>query len=74
MHIPSNWDISRPSENDAGKGSWWPENKHIMVEVQKNATAIQQLLREVQSLKDILLNILKDKPTSSSPPSLKKET
>ena len=28
MHIPSNWDISRPSENDVGKGSWWPEKKY----------------------------------------------
>jgi hypothetical protein len=74
MHIPSIWDISRPSENDAGKGSWWPENKHIMVEVQRNATRIQQLLREIKGLKDILLSSLKDKPITSSPPSPKKET
>jgi hypothetical protein len=37
MHIPSNWDISRPSESDAGKSTWGLENKHIMAEVQKNA-------------------------------------
>ena len=24
-HIPSKWDISRPSESNAEKGSWWPE-------------------------------------------------
>ena len=45
MHIPSNKDISRPSESDARKGSWWPESKHIMVVVQKNATMIQNLFR-----------------------------
>ena len=74
MHIPSNWDISCPRENDAGKSSWCPENKHIMVEVQRNTTMLQDLSREIQSLKDILLNVLKDKPTSSPPPSPKKET
>jgi hypothetical protein len=75
MHIPSNWDISRPSESDAGKNAWGPENKHIMAEVQKNTEMIQHVLWEIQSLKEILINIMKDKPTtSSSPPSPKKET
>ena len=40
MHIPSNWDISRPSESDAQKKAWGPENKHIMAEVQKNTEMI----------------------------------
>jgi hypothetical protein len=40
MHIPSNWDVSRPSESDAGKNAWGPENKHIMAEVQKNTEMI----------------------------------
>jgi hypothetical protein len=74
MHIPSNWDISRPSESDAGKNAWGPENKHIMAKVQKNAEIIQHVLREIQSLKEILMNIMKDKPTSSSPSSPKKDT
>jgi hypothetical protein len=74
VHIPSNWDISRPSESDAGKNSWSPENKHIMAEVQKNAEIIHHVLREIQRLKEILMNITKDKPTSSSPPPPKKDT
>ena len=32
-HIPSNWDISRPSESNAGKSSWGPKNKHLMEEI-----------------------------------------
>jgi hypothetical protein len=47
MHIPSNWDISHPSESDAGKKAWGPENKHIMAEVQKNAEMIQHVLRKI---------------------------
>ena len=43
-HIPSNWDISRPSESDAGKSSWWPENKHLLEEIQKNAIMLQRVL------------------------------
>jgi hypothetical protein len=75
MHIPSNWDISRPSESDAGKKAWSPENKHIMAEVQKNTEMIQHVLREIHSLKEILIDVMKDKPTTSSPPpSPKKET
>ena len=75
MHIPSNWDISRPSESDAGKNAWGPENKHIMAEVQRNTEMIQYVLREIQSLKEILINVVKDKPTTSSPlPSPKKQT
>jgi hypothetical protein len=64
MHIPSNWDISRPRESDAGTSSWWPENKHIMVEVEKNTELIRQLLREIQSVREILMSIMKDKPTT----------
>jgi hypothetical protein len=74
MHIPSNWDISRPSESGAGKDARGPENKHIMAEVQKNIEMIQHVLREIQSLKEILINVMKDKITSPSPPSPKKET
>jgi len=75
MHIPSNWDISRPSESDAGKNAWGPKNKHIMGEVQMNTEMIQHMLWEIQSLKEILINVMKDKPTtSSSPSSPKKET
>jgi hypothetical protein len=70
MHIPSNWDISRPSESDAGKNAWGPENKHIMAEVQRNIEMIQYVLREIQSLKEILINVVRDKPTTSP----KKET
>jgi hypothetical protein len=74
-HIPSNWDISCPSESDAGKNAWGPENKHIMAEVQRNTEMIQHVLREIQSLKEILINVMKDKHTTSpSPPSPKKET
>jgi hypothetical protein len=74
MHIPSNWDISRPSESDAGKSAWGPENNHIMAKVQKNAEIIQHVLWEIQSLKEILMSIIKDKPTTSSPSSRKKDT
>jgi hypothetical protein len=75
MNIPSNWDISRPSESHAGKSSWWPENKDIMIEVTNNATMIQHLLHEIQGLKDTLLNSQKDeKRATSSPSSPKKKT
>ena len=74
VHIPSNWDISRPSESDAGKNPWGPENEHIMAEVQKNTEITRHVLREIQSLKEILMNITKDKPTTPSPPSPEKET
>ena len=75
MHIPSNWDISRPSESDAGKKAWGLENKHIMAEVQRNTEMIQHVLWEIQSLKEILINVVKDKLTTSSPPpSPKNET
>ena len=67
MHIPSNWDISRPRESDAGTNSWGLENKHIMDEVEKNSKLIHQVLREIQSLREALMNIL-DKLSTSSPP------
>ena len=73
-HIPSNWDISRPSESDAGKNAWGPENKNIMAEVQKNVEMIQHALREIQSLKEILMYVMKDKPITPSSSSPKKET
>jgi hypothetical protein len=65
MHIPTNWDISRPRESGAGTNSWGPKNKHIMAEVEKNTKLIHQAL----------MSIMKNKPTTSSPPSSsKKET
>jgi hypothetical protein len=68
--IPSNWDISRPSESGAGKSSWWPENKHLLEEIQKNAIMLQRVLRELQDLKGSLIKLTE---TPSSPPP-KKET
>ena len=76
MHIPSNWDISHPSESDAGKKSpWWPENKDIMIEVKNNAIMTQCLLHKIQDLKEILLDFIKEsKRAPSPPPSPKRET
>jgi hypothetical protein len=67
-HIPSNWDIFRPSESNAGKGSWWPENKHLLEEIQKNANTLQQVLRELQALKGALIKLTDTSTTPSSPP------
>ena len=69
-HIPSNWDISCPSESDAGKSSWWLEKKHLLEEIQKNAIMLQHVLRELQDLKGSLIKLT---TTPSSPPP-KKET
>ena len=77
IHIPSNWDISRPSESDAGKKNLWgPENKDIMREVQNNAIMLQCLLDKIQDLKEILLDSIKNdgKRAPSPPTSPKKET
>ena len=62
-HIPSNWDISRPIENSAGTNPWGPENKHIMAEVKKNSELLNQALREIQGLKDLLMVILENTTT-----------
>ena len=35
VHIPSDWDISRPRESNVGTNPRGPENKHIMVDVRK---------------------------------------
>ena len=72
-HIPSNWDISHPSESNAGKGSWWPENKHLLEEIQKNANMLQRVLQELQVLKGALIKLTDTSSTPSSPPP-KKET
>ena len=69
MHIPSNWDISRPKESNAGTNLWGPENKHIMAEVKKNSELLHQALREIQGLKDLLMVILENTTTPSPPPS-----
>ena len=72
-HIPSNWDISRPSESNAGKSSWWPENKHLLEEIQKNSNMLQRVLQELQVLKGALMK-LTDSSTTPSPLPPKKET
>ena len=69
VHIPSNWDISRPRESDAGTNSWGPENKHIMAEVEKNTELLHQALREIHSLREAIRDILDKISTSSPPPS-----
>ena len=58
MHIPSNWDISHPRESDAGTNTWGPKNKHIMAEVEKNIELLRKALREIQGLKEALMDIL----------------
>ena len=69
VYIPSNWDISLPSESDAGTNSWGSENKHIMVEVEKDIELLHQALREIHSLREALRDILdKIATTSSTPP------
>ena len=72
-HIPSNWDISRPSESNAGKSSWGPENKHLLEEIQKNANMLQRVLQELQVIKVALMKLTDSSTTPSSPPH-KKET
>ena len=57
VHIPSNLDISRPRQSDAGTSSWGPENKHIMAEVEKNTELLHKALHEIQGLKDALMDI-----------------
>ena len=60
-----------PRENSAGTNPWGPENKHIMAEVKKNSELLDQVLREIQGLKDLLMVILDNTrappPPSSSP-------
>ena len=68
VHIPSNWDISRPRESDAGTNSWGSENKHIMTEVDKNTELLDQAIREIHSLRDTLRDILDKIATTSSSP------
>ena len=58
VHIPSNWDISRPRESDAGASSWGAENKHIMAEVKKNTELLHNALREIRGMKETLMEIL----------------
>ena len=72
-HIPSNWDISRPSESNVGKSSWGAENKKLMEEIQKNANMLQRVLQELQVLKGALMKLTESSTTPSSPPP-KKET
>ena len=64
VHIPSNWDISRPRESNAGTNSWGPENKHIMDEVRKNTELLHQALWEIQGLRELLMVILENSPSS----------
>ena len=67
-HIPSNWDISHPSESNAGKSSWGPKNKHLMEEILKNSNMLQRVLQELQVLKGALMKLTKSSTTPSSPP------
>ena len=57
VHLPSNWDIPRPRESDAGTNTWGPENKHIMAEVEKNTELLHKALHEIQGLKEALMDI-----------------
>ena len=68
MHIPSNWDIYRPRESDAGTNSWGPENKHIMAKVRKNTELLHQAHWEIHSLREALRDILDRVAIASSPP------
>ena len=77
VHIPSNWDISRPRESDAGTNSWGPENKHIMAKVKNKTELLHRDFCEIQSLNETLMDMLENKHTPSPPPppsSPKKET
>ena len=65
VHIPSNWDISRPRGSDAGTNSWGLENKHIMAEVNKNTELLHHALREIHSLREALSDILDKIATTS---------
>ena len=68
VHIPSNWDISRPRESDAGTNSWGQENKHIMAVVEKNTELLHQAHWEIHSLREALRDILDRVAIASSPP------
>jgi hypothetical protein len=74
MQLPSGWDTARPSESDAGKKKWGPTNKDIMLEVWKNNELIQQVIREIRGLKEIMINTSKDSTPPPTPSSPKKET
>ena len=66
VHIPSNWDIARPRESNAGTNPRVLENKHIMAEVMKNTE--HRALQEIQGLRELLMVILENAATSSPPP------